>query len=125
MATLLSQPGPGILDLDLALAQIGDVDAMNDMLVMLQDSLARDVPAVSTLLHAGDITAANRLLHALKGFVPIFCQAPFCEEVTRVELFSKDPASTEVTSAYSGLRPQLETLLAEVSAYLSANGISA
>lgn len=125
MATLSSPSGAGILDLDLALAQIGDIDAMNDMLVMLQESLARDVPEITASLNAGDIAAANRLLHALKGFVPIFCQTPFCDAVTRVELFSKDPENTELVSAYGGLRPQLETLLAEVSAYLSSNGISA
>jgi hypothetical protein len=125
MATLLSQASPGILDIDLALAQIGDVDAMNDMLVMLQESLARDVPQVSTLLQSGDIMGANRLLHALKGFVPIFCNEPFCQGVTQVELYSKDPASTQVAPAYANLRPQLETLLAEVSAYLTARSTSA
>lgn len=125
MVSLLSQAGPGVLDIDLALSQIGDVDAMNDMLVMLQESLARDVPQVSSLLENGDVGGANRLLHALKGFVPIFCPESFCLEVAQVELFSKDPASTDVAPAYANLRPQLEKLLAEVSAYLVANGISA
>lgn len=125
MVSLSSQAGPEILDIDLALSQIGDVDAMNDMLVMLQESLARDVPQVSTLLQSGDIGGANRLLHALKGFVPIFCPESFCQEVGQVELFSKDLASTNVAPAYANLRPQLEQLLAEVSAYLVAKGISA
>jgi hypothetical protein len=125
MASLLPQAGPVVLDLDLAFSQIGDVDAMNDMLAMLKESLSRDVPLVSTLLQGGDGVGANRLLHALKGFVPIFCPAPFCEEVARVELLSKDPTSAQVAPAYAGLRPQLETLLAEVSAYLDAKGLSA
>jgi hypothetical protein len=125
MATVPPPSGPGILDIELALAQIGDADAMNDMMAMLQESLARDVPEVSALLDAGDIVGANRLLHALKGFVPIFCNASFCDAVTQVEHLSKNPQSVEVAPAYISLRPQLETLQGEVSAYLLANGTSA
>lgn len=125
MASLLPETGAGVLDLDLALSQIGDTDAMNDMMVMLQESLTRDVPTITSLLQSGDVAGANRLLHALKGFVPIFCHAAFCEEVAHVELLSKGAFSPELASAYEGLRPQLETLLTEVSSYLTANGISA
>jgi HPt (histidine-containing phosphotransfer) domain-containing protein len=125
MPSHLSQPGQGILDIDLALSQIGDVDAMNDMLVMLKESLTRDVPQVTSLLLEGDIAGANRLLHALKGFIPIFCAEGLCEEVVHVEGLSKDLTNTELVPAYARLRPQLEALLAEVSAYLVANGISA
>lgn len=125
MASQLSQTGPVILDIDLALSQIGDVDAMNDMMVLLEESLARDVPQVTTLLKNGDIVGANRLLHALKGFIPIFCPESFCEKVVYVEGLSKGAGDPDLAPAYASLRPQLETLLAEVSAYLAANGISA
>ncbi|RFO98655.1 Hpt domain-containing protein [Rhodoferax lacus] len=125
MASQLSQTGPVILDIDLALSQIGDVDAMNDMIVMLEEALARDVPQVTTMLQSGDFAGANRLLHALKGFVPIFCHESFCDKVVYVEGLSKVAANPDLVAAYAGLRPHLETLLAEVSAYLAANGISA
>jgi hypothetical protein len=120
----MSLPGspshPVYLDTALALAQIGDAETMDSMLLMLQESLARDVPLVSDLLQAGDVAAANRVLHALKGFIPIFCQELLCAQVVLVEGMSKDSRSTEVGPAYRGLRPKLEVLLAEVDAYLQA-----
>lgn len=124
MASLSHQSNLSILDIELAMSQIGDEDALNDMLRMLHESLARDVPLVSTLLDNGDVAGANRLLHALKGFVPIFCAEHFCSQVAGVELLSKDPASTTLDAAYAHLRPQLERLLAEVSLYLDAKGIA-
>jgi len=125
MPSPMPQAGPGLLNIDLALSQIGDVDAMNDMIVMLEESLGRDVPQVSALLQNGDIQGANRLLHGLKGFIPIFCPESLCLEVVRVEGLSKASDSPELAEAYATLRPHLETLLAEVTAYLVANGISA
>lgn len=114
-----AQPiGRGILDTDLALSQIGDVDAMHEMLAMLHESLQRDIPDIATMLHKGDGVGANRLLHALKGFIPIFCQAALCEEVMRVEAISKDLGNPELPAAYAALRPRLEQLLAEVASAL-------
>jgi hypothetical protein len=120
MPLSVSQAGPVYLDVDWALSQIGDVESMNTMLAMLQESLARDVPRVSELLQSGDVAAANRLLHALKGFIPIFCQEPLCARVVNVEGMSKNSQSQTVGPAYAGLRPELELLLAEVCAYLQA-----
>lgn len=120
MPSPLLQDPPQLLDLDLAFSQIGDRDAMRDMLVLLQESLARDVPEISRALRADEITQASRLLHALKGFIPIFCQAMLCEQVTQVEGLSKEARGAELLPAYAALRPQLETLCAEVSAYLAS-----
>ena len=125
MSSPSSQVGPTLLDIDLAMSQIGDADATREMLVLLQESLSRDVPEISNLLQAGDVPGANRLLHALKGFIPIFCQAELCDQVVRVEGLSKNAASTELTAAYAGLRPRLEQLLAEVSAHLLSSGKAA
>ena len=108
------------LDTGLALSQIGDVEAMNGMLAMLQDTLAQDLPLIDGFLRAGDIGNANRLLHALKGFIPIFCQAELCAHVVHVEALTKDSGSTIAASAYLALKPQLEQLLVEVRAYLLA-----
>jgi hypothetical protein len=113
------QSAPGAhLDIDFALAQIGDQETLNSMLLMLQDSLARDLPHIADFLQAGDVPSANRLLHALKGFIPIFCQDPLCSQVVEVEALSKDSHSARVAPAYAALRPELERLHAEVGAYL-------
>ena len=121
----MSLPGssshPVYLDTALALSQIGDAETMNSMLLMLQESLARDLPLVSALLQSGDVAAASRVLHSLKGFLPIFCQEPLCAQVVSVEALSKDSLSAAVGPAYSALKPGLEILLAEVNAYLQAH----
>jgi hypothetical protein len=122
---LMSLPGspsvPVYLDVEWALSQIGDTETMDSMLLMLQESLTRDLPLVSDLLESSDVAAANRVLHSLKGFIPIFCQEPLCARVVLVEGMSKNSQSTEVGPAYRTLKPELEMLLAEVSTYLQAH----
>jgi HPt (histidine-containing phosphotransfer) domain-containing protein len=113
---------PIFLDIALALEQIGDAQAMQGMLSMLEESLARDIPRVADLLDAGDVKGANRLLHGLKGFVPIFCVEALCAHVTRVEEFSKTADSGPVAQAYATLMPDLEQLQAEVAMYLNEQG---
>ncbi len=124
MTSLLPQSDPVYLDTELALSQIGDVQAMQGMLTMLEESLARDIPLIAQLLSAGDVVGANRLLHPLKGFIPIFCGPALCELVAQVEMLSKDSHSTAIGPAYSELQPELQQLLSEVSAYLNDNGAS-
>jgi HPt (histidine-containing phosphotransfer) domain-containing protein len=124
MPSTLPKAAPVYLDTALALSQIGDVDAMNGMLLLLQESLARDVPAISALLLQGDLTTANRLLHSLKGFIPIFCPDALCAHVVRVEGQSKQGLASDLVPAYEVLKSELQTLLAEVSDYLLAHDIT-
>jgi len=113
---------PVHLDTELALEQIGDAQAVHGMLTMLEETLQRDVPQIADLLEAGDVVGANRLLHPLKGFLPIFCRPPLCEHVAQVEMLSKDSHSASVWPAYQELMPELNLLLSEVSAYLNEHG---
>ena len=124
MASLLPQSDPTYLDTDMAVSQIGDQQAMQGMLAMLEESLARDIPKIARLIDARDIAGANLLLHSIKGFIPIFCGPAMCELVSQVELLSKDRDSTAISAAYAELQPELQQLLAEVSAYLNDNGAS-
>ena len=113
------------LDADSARAQVGDEESLQGMLLMLQDALTRDVPAIAQLLAAEDSQQATRLLPALKGFMPIFCRPPVCEHVAQVELASKSQASAQVAIAYAALRPELEQLQQEVRHYLHSRGVAA
>ena len=122
MSTPSSPSGPALLDVDLALSQIGDAEAMHDMLRLLEESLTRDIPEISALLEQGDGVGANRLLHGIKGFIPIFCRPALCLEVVRVEGISKRIGSADVAPAYASLRPLLEQLRDEVSAQLLKPG---
>lgn len=120
MSSLLPDPVPVYLDVDLAMSQIGDVQAMQGMLTMLEESLGRDIPSIAALLANGDVVGANRLLHPLKGFIPIFCGPVLSELVAQVEMLSKDASSTAVGPAYAKLMPELNQLLSEVSVYLNS-----
>lgn len=116
--TSAGKPGFEFLDVDRALEQIGDVAALHEMLDMLQASLDRDLQQIRQLLVQGDVKGANRLLHALKGFIPIFCTDPLCEHVAAVELISKTGSATEVAQAYAPLEPKLQQLQAEIDAHM-------
>jgi hypothetical protein len=110
------------LNTDWALSQIGDLDAMHGMLAMLQDALQRDIGLIEQLLESGELVAANRTLHALKGFVPIFCQDGLCTQVVEVEVLSKVGPIHNVALAYAVLRPELQNLLDDVRTYLAHVG---
>jgi HPt (histidine-containing phosphotransfer) domain-containing protein len=112
------------LNTEHAVEQFGDVETLVPMLTMLEESLARDIGQIAEFLGAEDVAAANRLLHPMKGFLPLFCREALCEELGAVEMMSKNGSVAEVTPAYAALQPKLEQLLVEVSAFLKSNGVS-
>lgn len=122
MTSLLPDMEPVYLDAALALEQIGDLQAVHGMMTMLEETLQRDVPLIAELLATHDVVGANRLLHPLKGFLPIFCRPILCEHVAQVEMLSKDSKSQSVGPAYQELMPELQILLGEVSSYLNEHG---
>ena len=107
------------LDQARAVSQLGDADALPPMLTMLEESLERDIPLMDACIKGGDMIGANRLLHQLKGFTPVFCVDSLVELVVNVEHLSKHAESSDVRAAYKHLAPQLETLRSEVATYLS------
>ena len=101
-----------------ALDQIGDLPALNDMLDMLQVSLTRDIPQIEQLLAQNNVLLANRMLHALKGFIPVFCTDELCDQVSAIELLSKNASAQEVGAAFALLSPKLEQLQSEIDVHL-------
>ncbi|MEN9781057.1 MAG: hypothetical protein RL014_2205 [Pseudomonadota bacterium] len=117
MATKKSSTPPDyLLDMKRALEFVGDEEGVYAMMPMLLDSLRNDVPSILNLLKAGDAKAANKLLHPLKGFVPVFCVDYVVDRVTEVEVLSKTAAATEVLPRYVAVMPLLERLRVEVEA---------
>jgi HPt (histidine-containing phosphotransfer) domain-containing protein len=123
MMSTISATGqvPQYLNVERALEQIGDLPALHDMLDMLKVSLSRDIPQIERLLSEDNVLLANRMLHALKGFIPIFCHDALCAEVTQIELMSKTGSSQEVATAYALLSPKLVQLQTEIDAHLASN----
>ncbi|PUE11127.1 Hpt domain-containing protein [Limnohabitans sp. T6-5] len=99
---------------------IGDINGVLSLLKTLQQTLSEELPALQELLNKDDVSGANRILHQLKGFTPVFCVDSLVECVVWVEQLSKHGDPAEVRAAYSQLAPQLEQLRAEVASHLAS-----
>jgi HPt (histidine-containing phosphotransfer) domain-containing protein len=108
------------LSIDRAMEYVGDMQGVMALLGTLQQSLQDDLPQLQARLDAGDLPGANRLLHQLKGFAPVFCVDHLVAEVVRVEGLSKGTDVQAVRTAYEHLGPQLHQLLTEVQGQLAA-----
>ncbi len=112
----MSTPPTSCLSIERAREYVGDMAGALSLLATLQASLEADLPRIQSLLDAGDLPGANRLLHQLKGFAPVFCVDTLVAEVVRVEGLSKGSDLQAVRSAYVQLAPRLQQFLAEVQA---------
>jgi len=112
----MSTPPTSCLSIDRAMEYVGDMDGVMGLLATLQASLEADLPRIQSLLDAGDLPGANRLLHQLKGFAPVFCVDTLVAEVVRVEDLSKGSDLQALRSAYVQLAPRLQQFLSEVQA---------
>ena len=111
-------PQPIYLSIARAMEFIGDANGVLSLLKTLQQTLSDDLPELQELLDKGDVDAANRILHQLKGFTPVFCVDSLVERVVMVEGLSKHAETSEVRTAYDKLAPELEALRLEVIAHL-------
>lgn len=111
--------GP-LLDLAKGVGMMGSADALKRILATVATSMAQSLPQIDAALQAGDVPSADALLHALKGYMPIFAADALAEQVTRVEKIAKTAPIDVVAPLYAELAPQLRALLAEVQAHLAA-----
>ena len=111
---------PTYLSIDRAMEFIGDINGVISLLKTLQQTLSEDLPRLQQFLDKEDVNGANRILHQLKGFTPVFCVDSLVERVVMVEQLSKHGEPAEVRAAYSHLAPQLDQLRAEVAAHLAS-----
>lgn len=109
---------PHCLSIERAMEYVGDMAGVQALLGTLEQSLAADLPDIRSLLASGDLPGANRLLHQIKGFAPVFCTDALVADVVRVESLSKGSDLAQVREAYALLGPQLDQLLLEVQAQL-------
>jgi len=97
---------------------LGSEASLRKILKTVCDSMVTSLPEIKQALQAGDVPSANRVLHSLKGYVPIFGTDALVEHVTQVEFISKTGSAAVVLSAYEDLAPRLEALLAEIQQFL-------
>lgn len=116
---MFQTPQPIYLSIDRAMEFIGDANGVLSLLKTLQQTLSDDLPRLQEMLAKDDIYGANRVLHQLKGFTPVFCVDSLVEHVVQVEALSKHAEPHELRTAYKQLAPQLEALQQEVVLHLS------
>jgi HPt (histidine-containing phosphotransfer) domain-containing protein len=112
-------PQPIYLSIERAMEFIGDANGVLSLLKTLQQTLSDDLPRLQELLDQGEVYAANRILHQLKGFTPVFCVDSLVELVVKVEGMSKHAEPSELRTAYAQLAPQMQALRQEVIDHLS------
>jgi HPt (histidine-containing phosphotransfer) domain-containing protein len=100
---------------------IGDEAGFLSLLKTLHKTLTTDIPLITDLLRKDDVAGANRLLHQVKGFAPVFCVDALVERVVQVEALSKHGDAPEVRAAFAQMAPQLDQLRSEVAAHLAAH----
>jgi len=111
-------PTPAYLSVERGMEFIGDTHGFLSLLQTLHKTLATDIPEITRLLAQNDVAGANRLLHQLKGFTPVFCVDALVEEVIAVEKLSKQGPAPDVRNAFATLSPKLDQLRDEVRAHL-------
>ena len=115
VATVDSVP---VLDVQRGITMLGSEASLRKILKTVYDSMTTSLPEIKQALHAGDVPTANRLLHSLKGYAPIFATDSLVEHITRVEKISKTESSATVSPLYDELAPRLIALLAEIKGFL-------
>ncbi|GAB4213268.1 MAG: phosphoglycerate kinase [Rhodoferax sp.] len=122
-AAQVAVAAPVVPSLDVAkgVGMMGSEAALKKILQTVADTMSANLPQIMAALQSGDVRTANQLLHAIKGYVPIFASDALVDAVVRVEVFSKTASAAEVLLHYQALQPQLQALLSEVAAYLRQN----
>jgi HPt (histidine-containing phosphotransfer) domain-containing protein len=111
-------PGERFLNVERGISMLGSEQSLRMILQTVNGSMMHDIPEISRLLEAGEVPTANRLLHAIKGYVPVFCSDALIEQVIYTERLSTTGTAEVVKPAFAALAPKLQSLLTEVQLYM-------
>lgn len=106
------------LDIARGMAMMGSEGSLRKILATVVTSLSADLPRIDAALQAGDVPSANRLLHAIKGYMPIIGSEALTARVNAVEQLSKTAVAADLLPPYQQLAPELRGLLAEIQDFL-------
>jgi HPt (histidine-containing phosphotransfer) domain-containing protein len=107
------------LDAERGISMMGSPEALKMVLNTALIGLAEDVPAIGRELAAGDVRAAGRRLHGIKGYLPIFGSDALVADVLRLEQLSKSQPAEVLAAAYAAIGPALQRLLGDIQAYVN------
>lgn len=112
-----------LLDVEKALAMMGDAEAVREILVMAAGTLTDELAQIEACLRAGDTVAAGRVLHTIKGSLPIFAIDPLVDSVTVAERATKmGPVTGELVPQIRSVTVQLQHLIQEIKYFVANPG---
>jgi len=114
----IAAPAVPALDAQHGVEMLGSPEALNMILQTALQSLSDDVPAIGRELETGDVRAASRRMHGIKGYLPLFGAPQLVSDFFALEQLSKTASAATLTESFNGLRPILERLLAEMRQHL-------
>jgi HPt (histidine-containing phosphotransfer) domain-containing protein len=107
------------LDVPRGVSMMGSEASLRKILQTVQSSMVGNLSEIAAALASGDVPAANRLLHAIKGYVPIFASDALVAQVTHVEKLSKTEPVDTLAPLYAELAPRLQGLLTDIHTFLA------
>jgi HPt (histidine-containing phosphotransfer) domain-containing protein len=100
-----------------AIDALGGVDAARDLLSMVAHTLDTDVPRLTSLMEQ-DPAQGQALLHTLKGFLPVVCDATLAADVTVVEQMGREGRTSAALAAWPTVQGSLQQLNDEIHHWL-------
>lgn len=109
-----------LLNLNSAKEFAFDPEQLRELMVTFEQSLGQEMAIIDAALLAQDALKVEHALHALKGFMPLFTSEALAQAMTDLYQTSRQEPLAVTRASYTGLVPDLLTLLAEVRAWLAA-----
>jgi HPt (histidine-containing phosphotransfer) domain-containing protein len=110
---------PTFLDLTRAKEFAFEADQLRELVVTFEQSLAQEMTVIQAGIASGDALKVEHSLHALKGFMPLFAVEHLAQAMTELYATSRTQPLSVTASVFTALVPSLESLLAEVRAWLA------
>lgn len=109
---------PKQLDVARALDMLGEEEAVRRILATALVVLRDEVPRMRELMQARDVAGVNRILHTIKGMVPVFCGDELVVQVAAAERMSQSATAQAFAPVHAEVDEALARLLRDIAAYL-------
>lgn len=112
--------GQRLLDVDHAYSLLEKREHVLHMLKLLLSTVPDDLANIDQQLAAGDREAAYRVLHQLKGFLPMFCTPAFSKELQAItRLCKNDP--DDFDAKFPAVREKIQRVCQQAREHLEAD----
>ena len=111
---------PPFLDLSQAREIAADASQLQELVQTFAESMTTELSNLENAWAAHDLKSVQFSLHALKGFVPLFCNPVLAKAVIDLYHASAHQPIEQTQATYRSLAPALQALQKEVEGWLGA-----